>query len=77
MHDRCSNCGLLLLPDQGNLWAYPLALDRALFIFPLIVMIYLRLHVPAITWFSFFAALVFILEVGTLPQRNGMAPGAG
>jgi uncharacterized protein (DUF983 family) len=67
MHARCSNCGLQYLPDQGDLWAYVVAIDRALFIFPLIVMFYFRLYVPAITWFYVLAALVLILFVGTLP----------
>lgn len=75
MHDRCSNCGLQYLPDQGDLWAYLVAIDRALFIFPLIVMIYFRLYVPDITWFYVLAAVLLVFFVGTLPHRNGMALG--
>lgn len=76
MHDRCSSCGLQYLPDQGDLWAYLVAVDRALFIFPLIVMIYFRLYVQDIRWFYLVAGVLLVLFVGTLPQRNGMALGA-
>ena len=76
MHDRCSHCGLQYLPDQGDLWAYLVAIDRALFVFPLIVLIYFRLSVPDIRWFYLLAGVLLILFVGTLPQRNGMALGA-
>jgi len=75
MHDRCSACGLQYLPDQGDLWAYLVAIDRALFVFPLIVMIYFRLYVPDIRWFYTVAAGLLVLFVGTLPHRNGMALG--
>ena len=40
LHDNCSACGLKYLQDQGDLWAYLLVVDRALFIFPLIILIY-------------------------------------
>jgi len=76
MHDRCSGCGLQYLPDQGDLWVYLVAIDRALFIFPLIVMIYFRLYVADIRWFYLVAGALLILFVGTLPQRNGIALGA-
>lgn len=76
MHDGCSGCGLQYLPDQGDLWAYLVAIDRALFIFPLIVMIYFRLYVQDIRWFYLLAVVLLVLFVGTLPQRNGMALGA-
>jgi len=35
LHDSCSHCGLRYLQDQGDLWAYLVAIDRALFILPL------------------------------------------
>jgi hypothetical protein len=52
------------------------AIDRALFIFPLIVMIYFRLCVPDIKWFYLATGVLLVLFVGTVPQRNGMALGA-
>jgi len=75
MHDRCSDCGLQYLQDQGDLWAYLVAVDRTLFIFPLIVMIYFRLYVPDIRWFYLVAGVLLVLFVGTLSHRNGMALG--
>jgi uncharacterized protein (DUF983 family) len=75
MHARCSVCALQYLPDQGDLWAYLVAIDRALFIFPLIVMIFFRLYVPDIRWFYLVAGVLLVLFVGTLPHRNGLALG--
>ena len=75
MHHRCSACGLEYLPDQGDLWAYLVAIDRALYVFPLIVMIYFRLYVPDIRWFYLLTGVLLILFIGTLPHRNGMALG--
>ena len=75
MHDRCSICALQYFPDQGDLWAYLIVIDRALFIFPLIVMIYFRLYVPDVRWFYVLAALLSALFVGTMPHRNGMSLG--
>src|SRR5437763_15805 len=37
--DRCSICGLQYLPDQGDVLAFQVVVDRALFIFPLIVLL--------------------------------------
>lgn len=76
LHDRCSACGLQYLSDQGDLWAYLVAVDRALFILPLIVLIYFRLYWPDSIWFYLFTAGLMFGFVYTLPHRNGMALGA-
>lgn len=75
MHDRCSVCGLKYLQDQGDLWVYLVAGDRALFILPLIVMIYFQLYNPNSIWFFVFGAALFLGFVFTLPHRNGMGLG--
>ncbi len=75
MHDRCDVCGLKYLNDQGDLWAYLVAADRALFILPLIVLIYFRLYNPNSIWFFVFAAGTLGLFLYTFPHRNGMSLG--
>ena len=75
MHDRCSVCGLKYLQDQGDLWIYLVAVDRALFILPLIVMIYFRLYNPSSVWFFIFGAVLLFGFIYTLPHRNGMGLG--
>jgi uncharacterized protein (DUF983 family) len=75
LHERCPNCGLKYLADQGDLWAYLVALDRALFIFPIIVMIYFRLTLDSPFWFYLLGSVIGLLFVFTLPHRNGMALG--
>src|SRR6476659_2380709 len=72
LHKRCSVCGLQYLEDQGALFGYLFLIDRALFLFPLIVMIYFRLYVPGAGWFyASFIVLIFALFY-TLPQRSGV-----
>ena len=73
MHEHCSVCGLKYLEDQGDLFGYLFVLDRALFILPLIAMVFLRLYVPNATWFYVVWAILMIGLVFTLPQRSGMS----
>src|SRR5262245_44093606 len=72
LHKSGSVCGLQYLEDQGALFGYLFLIDRALFLFPLIVMIYFRLYVPGAGWFyASFVVLIFALFY-TLPQRSGV-----
>jgi len=75
LHDRCPACGLQLLNDQGDLWAYLVAVDRALFIFPLVIMIYFRLYNPNSVWYYAFSIALLVGFIYTLPHRNGMSLG--
>jgi uncharacterized protein (DUF983 family) len=75
LHDHCPHCRLKYLNDQGDLWAYLVAVDRALFILPLIVLIYFRLYLPESIWFYLFIGAIMVGFVYTLPHRNGMALG--
>ena len=75
LHDRCDVCGLQLLNNQGDLWAYLVAVDRALFIFPLVIMIYFRLYNPHSVWYYVFCFLLLAGFFFTLPHRNGMSLG--
>lgn len=75
MYDTCKCCGLQYLPDQGDLWAYLVAADRALFVLPLIVLIYFRLYNPNSVWFYLFGGGTLALFIYTFPHRNGMSLG--
>lgn len=73
LHDNCAVCGLQLLENQGDLWGYILFADRAIFILPLIIMIYFRLYVPDNNWFYGIGALMIGTLIYTLPHRIGMS----
>ncbi len=75
LHDRCSKCGLQYLQDQGDLWAYLVAIDRSIFFFPLIVLVYFRHYFPSSLWLYVLALSLLIGFFYTLPHRNGMALG--
>lgn len=75
LYDHCLECGLQYLHDQGDLWAYLVAIDRALFIFPLIILIYFRLYIPNPLWLCVLATGLLVGLIYTLPHRNGMALG--
>ena len=73
LRDECAVCGLKYLENQGDLWGYILFLDRALFILPLIVMIYFRLYNPNSVWFFIFGAAMLFVLIYTLPHRTGVS----
>src|ERR1051325_3112072 len=73
MHERCSVCGLKYLEEEGALLGTLFLVDRALFVFPLVVMIYFRSYVPNPVWFYVACAMMLFAVIYTLPQRSGMA----
>lgn len=75
MHTHCAACGVKYLEDQGALWGYLLLVDRALFILPLIVVIYFRVYNPNSVWYWFFVAGLLAGMIGTLPHRNAISLG--
>jgi uncharacterized protein (DUF983 family) len=75
LRPHCSHCGLKYLADEGDLWAFLVIIDRAAFLFPLVVLIYFRLNNPATFWFYFSSAAIFFALIYTLPHRNGMGLG--
>jgi uncharacterized protein (DUF983 family) len=75
VNDRCSECGWQFLRDQGDLWGYLLLIDRALFIFPIVVVLFFRIHDPRSVWFYAFLAGILALLIGTMPNRNGLCIG--
>jgi uncharacterized protein (DUF983 family) len=73
LKERCPVCDLVYLENQGDLWSFLLLVDRALFLFPIVAMIYLRVSNASAFWlYGVGGFLVFIL-VYTLPQRTGMS----
>ena len=70
--DRCEVCGLKYLEDQGDLFGYLFLIDRGLFIFPLIVMIYFRSYVPNQNWFYLLCVVMLFTLFYTLPHRTGV-----
>ncbi len=73
LREHCGVCGLKLLENQGDLWGYILFIDRALFILPLIVMIYFRLYIPDSSWFYIVVVGMIGGLIYTLPHRTGMS----
>jgi len=73
MHDRCAVCGLQYLDNQGDLFGYLFVIDRALFILPLLAMVFFRLYVPSSRWFYVAFVLLMLALVFTLPQRTGIS----
>jgi len=75
MHERCGWCGLKYLANEGDLWAYLILIDRALFLFPLVVLIYFRLNNPESIWTWIIAGALVVLFLYTLPHRNALSLG--
>jgi uncharacterized protein (DUF983 family) len=72
MNDRCPACDFKYLADQGDLWVYLVIIDRAVFLFPLVILIYFRLNNPDSVWFYGSSAAILFLLLYTFPHRNGV-----
>jgi len=75
MPEHCEQCGLKYLANEGDLWAYLIVLDRALFLFPLVVLIYFRLNNPESIWTWIISGALLFLFLYTLPHRNAISLG--
>lgn len=75
MHERCDRCGLKYLANEGDLWAYLILIDRALFLFPLVVMIYFRINNPESPWTWVISGALLFFFLYTLPHRNAISLG--
>ncbi len=73
LHEHCPACRLQYLTNEGDLLGALLFLDRALFIVPLVVLIYFRVWHPDFTLFLVFGGVTIFLLVFTMPHRNGMS----
>jgi uncharacterized protein (DUF983 family) len=72
LNERCPVCNFKYLQNEGDLWGYLLIVDRALFLLPIIVLLYFRLSNPNSAWFYAISGLLIFLLIYTLPHRNGM-----
>lgn len=75
MHDHCPVCGLKFMQDQGDMWVYIIIVDRALFILPLIAMLYFKLYNPYTVWFVLFIVFLVGGLFYTVPHRNAICLG--
>ena len=73
LHDNCSVCGLKYLENQGDLWGYLVFLDRALFLFPFVVVVYFKLNNPDSAWLYVVGGALGFALLYTLPHRTGMS----
>lgn len=73
MHERCAACGLKYLDNEGDLFGYLFVLDRALFVLPLIALVFFRVYVPSSRWFYVAWTILMVALVWTLPHRSGMS----
>lgn len=73
MREPCPACGLRRLRQAGDAWAFYLLLDRAIFVAPVVLLVYLGLSPdrPWSLWGSV-AALTAVL-IATTPHRYGAA----
>ncbi len=73
MRRNCSRCSLRFLEDRGDPWAFLLVIDRAAFIFPLVVALYFGLHRAQPMLFVFLGVVLGIGFVLTTPNRYGVS----
>lgn len=75
MRDACSHCGLVYLEDRGDPWAFLMLIDRAVFIFPLVVALYFGLHRASLAAFTVFGVALGAAFVLSTPNRYGASVG--
>lgn len=71
LRDRCSECAIKLVRDQGDPYGFFVFLDRALFIFPIVVVGYFRLLGVNLVALTLFVAVDVLLLIVTTPHRFG------
>lgn len=73
MREHCPSCGLRYLEDRGDPWAFLMLIDRAAFIFPLVVALYFGLHRASLAGFIGFGVVLGVVFVLATPNRYGMS----
>jgi uncharacterized protein (DUF983 family) len=72
LHDECSNCGLVYLPDQGDLLGPMIFIDRVVFLIPMVtIFCFCVPHASPLVYIPTGALMTFLL-VYTMPNRNGV-----
>lgn len=74
-HSRCASCDLQYLRNEGDTWGLLLLVDRALFIFPPIIALFLGLHEFSIVLYALYGLTNTILILLTIPHRYGLCLG--
>ena len=72
MKKSCDNCGINFIENNGDNWFFLLIIDRALFIFPIVVAFYFEIHPKMIISLSLFLLILFIVIT---PFRLGICLG--
>jgi uncharacterized protein (DUF983 family) len=73
MRDACPSCSLHYLEDRGDPWAFLMIIDRAVFIFPLVVALYFGLHRASLVGFVAFGVALGLVFVASTPNRYGLS----
>ena len=70
INDRCRNCGLVFQDNNDGTWFFLLMIDRAFFIFPLVVLMYFGANPSHIFIIGLLLILVLIIAS---PVRMGIS----
>ncbi len=73
MRERCPACDLRYLEDRGDPWFFLMVIDRAAFIFPLVVALYFRLYLISLSLFVAFGVALGVVFLLTTPNRYGVS----
>lgn len=73
MHDRCTECGLQYLRNQGDTWLYWVVMDRIPIAIGLILIVFFGLRVASWQAGALFFGSMAVPLVATMPQRQGVA----
>jgi len=72
LHERCNYCDIQFLKQNGDNWFFLLIIDRALFIFPIILLYYFNFNPYYIILLSLILLVFFIILT---PIRIGISFG--
>ena len=70
MKEKCDTCDTYFIEKNGDNWFFLVFIDRAFFIFPVVVMLYFSISKLYLIIFSFIIILIFIFST---PLRLGIS----
>ena len=70
MKENCDSCGTCFIEKNGDNWFFLVFIDRAFFVFPVVVMLYFSLNYLYLIISSFIIIIMFII---TTPLRLGIS----
>lgn len=71
LHDACAVCHLVFLRNQGDPWAFLVAIDR-FFLLPIIAAIYFGFMPGSLAWKVGIFTVIGVLYLVTTPNRYGV-----